>query len=210
MAYQVANDSIVQVILRGRMGAQECMNVMHFRPVDPPAGDIADGLNNLTEIVGILDPIGAGWSHLVSLYASDQFTMDYLQAQYIWPTRFSYARFAANTTGGTVVGDPAPPNVQAAVTLQGDGVGRHQRGGMRLAGLVASDVTSGLLDAGLVSKINDLVEFLIEPFTPTTSALEYEAVIFQREAPGASVPVTHFHTQSTSRVERRRTVGLGT
>lgn len=210
MPYQVPNDSIVQAILRGRQANQECMNVLHYRPADPPAGDIADGLGNLEEIRAILDINPGGWSDLLSQCCQEDFTIDYVQLQYIWPTRMSYYRVAAEVLAGIRVGPPAPPNVQASVTFQGDAVGRHNRGAMRIPGLLAEDVTEGRISASLAADLNTLGDFLLTPFTPPTSALEYELVIFQRLAPGASLPVTHKTVQTTSRVERRRTVGLGT
>lgn len=210
MAYQVGKDSIVQAILRGRMNDQETMNVIHFRPIDPPAGDIADGLANLIEIASIIDINPGGWSNLLSLATSDQFNISWVQLQYVWPTRFSYHRVTATNPAGTLVGDPAPPNVSAAITMQGDGVGRHQRSTMHIGGLRAEDVASGLVGIAVKSALADLAAFLIEPFAVTSSSLNYEMVIYQRSAPGASVPISHFTIQDTSRVERRRTVGLGT
>lgn len=209
MPYQVSNDSIVQAIMRGRVAGQETMNVIHLRPVDAPVGDIADGLANLVEIAGALDITGLGWSKLLGDCCQEDTTFDWLQLQYVWPTRFSYYRQVPDAPGGVKIGDAAPPNVSAVITYQGDAVGRHERGNQHIFGLLASDVTEGRIDATLATSMNALADFLVEPFTVVGSGLEYEMVIYQRAAPGASVPVTHHTVQTTSRVTRRRTVGLG-
>lgn len=209
MAYQVANDSIVQAIIRGTCDNQEWMNVIHLRPIDPPAGDIADGLANLVEIRAILDISPGGWSELLSACMHEDSIISYIQLQYIWPTRFAYDRAPAAEPSGSIVGTAAPSNVSASITFQGDAIGPHQIGRMAVGGLAADDVEGGLISATLQTNLAALGDFLREPFTVPTASLEYSMVIFQREAPGASAEITHQMIQTTTRVQRRRTVGLG-
>lgn len=210
MAYQVSNTSIVQLLIRGRYANQETMNVIHLFPVDPPAGDIADGLANLEQIIGTYDVNPGGWSDLLSKCCHENFTIDWIQAQYVWPTRMAYLRRVAEVTSGTLVGTEAPPNTSAVITYQGDGVGRHQRGNQHIGGLRAEDITEGRIALTLADDMRTLGEFLAEPTLPLDVGFAYEMCIFQRGAPAASAAVTHLTVQSTSRVERRRTVGLGT
>lgn len=210
MAYQVSNTSIVQMIIRGRYANQETMNVIHLSPVDPPAGDIADGLANLEQIISSFDITPGGWSDLLSKCCHENFSIDWIQAQYVWPTRMAYLRRATETTAGTLVGTEAPPNVSATITYQCDGVGRHQRGNQHIGGLRGEDVTEGRLALTLFDDLKTLADFLAEPTIALDVGFAYEMCIFQRAAPGASAFVTHNTVQTTSRVERRRTVGLGT
>lgn len=209
MAYAVPNSHIVQAVLSGRYHGQQWMNVVHFAPVAPPAGEIADGEANLDEIYAILDIADAGWTHLREAYTDNELKMDYIQLQYIYPTRFAYKRYDALVTEGNQVVVGAPPNVSGVITWQADTTGRDSRGSMHVLGIPASLLADGLIDDTIREPMAEEAAFLIEPFTPPTFNQEYEMILFHRAAPALSKTVTHFTVQRTSRVERRRTVGLG-
>jgi len=209
MPYSPANNSIIQAILKGRLNGQVWMNVIHFRPIDPPAGEITDGAAHLDEIATIIDDPGVGWSFLRAVYTSTTNNIDSLQLQYVWPDRYAYRRYDADTVVGTQAGDAAPQNVGAVYTLQSDEAGRSKVGSQHVCGLTAADVVGGMVDSVIAGHIDSEATYLLTPFTTIGEAFEYEMCIFHRAAPALSASVTHATVQPEVRVERRRTVGLG-
>jgi len=207
--YTPSNNSIVQATLYGVMNNQTWMNVIHFLPVDPPAGDIADGEDVLDEFAGLLDATGAGWSFLRAVYTSNQMSIDYLQLQFIWPQRYAYKRYDADTQVGTQAGDQAPQNVDGVITFQSDLTGPHSQGGIRIPGLVATDVANGFVDGVIRGHMDSEAAFLTAATTVTAAGFDYQLGIARKDNLALSEDVTHWTVQETARVQRRRTVGLG-
>jgi len=207
--YNPQNNSIIQAILMGTFHGQRWMNTIHLIPIDPPAGDIADGEANLDEIASILDDIADGWSFHRAVYTWEELTIDWLQLQYVWPSRNAYKRYAATNQVGTQAGDPTPPNVAAVYVLQSDNTGDSAQGTQHVCGLLATDVQDGVIPAIIRGHIETEADFLVTPFTVTGAGLDYELCIFRRGDPTFSDHVTHSTVMTSSRVLRRRTVGHG-
>lgn len=209
MAYGPPINSVIEMTLVGSLAGQHVQNTIHLMPIEPEAGDYVDGGIILNDLISQIDEAATGWSFLQAVFSTDQLTMQYIQAQFIWPTRYAYTRMPVTNLTGTQPGDPAPPNVSAALTLQSDFTNPWSKSCLKIFGLEADQVADGFVSNLVKSHINSLGAWLRGPWTPTGETVELGPVIYRPSAPGASELVTHETTQETSRVMRRRTVGLG-
>jgi len=207
--YTPSNNSIVQVTLFGVMNNQQWMNVIHFRPNDPPAGEIPDGEVNLDELVALIDVADDGWSAKRCVYTSEEMHISGIRAQYISPLRWAYKDYAPSEEVGTQPGDQAPQNIAAVGVFQCDETGDHAQGTIHIPGLTADDVADGFIGGIVKGHIASEIEMLLQTFTPAGSSLDYRRIIYNREAPTTSLYCTHGKVMEQARVMRRRTVGLG-
>jgi len=207
--YTPSNNSIVQVTLFGVMNNQQWMNVIHFRPNDPPAGEIPDGEVNLDELVALIDVADDGWSAKRCVYTSEEMHISGIRAQYISPLRWAYKDYAPSEEVGTQPGDQAPQNLAAVGVFQCDETGDLAQGTIHIPGLTADDVADGFIGGIVKGHIASEIEMLLQTFTPAGSSLDYRRIIYNREAPTTSLYCTHGKVMEQARVMRRRTVGLG-
>lgn len=200
-------NSIIEVAAIGTILGQTTMNVFHF------VVDIADSTPDRFVELGNL--LTEHFSANVATYGSTliaccpgNWTFSRATAQVIYPVRERRVQQSRALPGGRQPADQ--PNVQASVTYSTDLAGRNQIGGKRVC-MTPVDSELGFLNATLAGA---LTQFAIKSRTfismPVTGG-SYSPVIFHR-SPNATPRfqrITGSFIQNTTRVIRRRTVGLG-
>jgi hypothetical protein len=134
----------------------------------------------------------------------------FLTAQWIHPLRYGL-QFVLPAVTGTLTPPAATQNVGASISREGDLADRHNRGRVQIAGIPAADCNNGL-----ISNAQQILlaahAFLFKNRIPVTSGglvCTFAPCIFNRADPAASAPLTQAFVMGTTRVMRRRTVGVG-
>ena len=131
-----------------------------------------------------------------------------LSAQWITPVRHAYIIDPAGPVAGQQLGDVLPVNVQISLTLRGEDADRHNIGRKEMGGVIAAFLTGSNLNAVGRTPYEDFCETLTtEHIGPEGE--QYTHVIFNRQTPELSPEVFEAFPQTSSRVTRRRTVGVG-
>lgn len=206
MAIEVPIGGILEVTFEGLLAAQQVMVTHHYRVLE---ADIV----NLDDFVALeFGPWLEGNNNPFDAFVesiSDQVTNLAIYVQAIYPNRYRYVQYVTGISNGDLVGAVLPPNDGYAITKRGDQANRHNIGTMHVPGVRASDVTDGILSAGLVALANVLATALTLKVDGLAGATELEPVLWNVHSPEDCPVVTQAHVQPTSRVNRRRTVGVG-
>lgn len=131
--------------------------------------------------------------------------------QVIYPVRFSRQPMETTFDQGILEGTAMPPNVSAAITLRSDFAGRGEVATKHIGALPVLAVNNGLIVDDHRGFYAEIAQKLIEVITVESDATEIEfiPVIYKRSAPNESPVLKGYSIPVTSRVMRRRTVGLG-
>jgi len=199
----------IEVIMEGRSAGQATLNVFHYQITAAPIGGFdwngyADQLN-----VQFGNPGGFIEKYLAC--CSNEFTLRTLRVQAIRAVRYSYENFDKADEPGTVAEESLPPNDAIVITKRNDGTGRHSRGSFHMPGVPRTFVSNGdITAAGLAAYTAFAQEaFQVLQLTVLSGTVDLTPVIFNRSNPLTSQQWNQFIVQHTSRVQRRRTVGLG-
>lgn len=136
----------------------------------------------------------------------NDYTLLEIKTQVIAPTRAIYFTQAITNVGNG--GDQSVANDSAALTLRCDLAGRKFVGTKHIGPVPDGASVSGLLTVGYKADLSNLGDALVLPLTPLAPDAQYRPILFHR-ADLTSSPVTSFAIGDQSRVQRRRTVGLG-
>lgn len=218
MGYAVTANSVMQVTLRGTLFNQTVMNTFHYR-VDSGGGVLADGaaaLSQMNDALGIPDSFYDTYQRVLP----PQVVNIIADLQWIDPDRFVKRTFPVWPLG-TGAFTATTPNLSAVLELRGDIADKRSIGTKHIPGLGGVAVAGGLVQAALLA---DLEEFGQQARLPqTVGGRTMTPIVFGRAraaytdkfgvlhpAIGKSYrPITEFTVQTTARVMRRRTVGLG-
>lgn len=196
---------LANVLVVGRCYNQRIMLTLWYRcTIGSGTEGLGTTLNDLMTAVG-----PAGVSPVFDKYLEclqNDYESAYLQAQIIRPVRTSYRRQVVTLAGmggpGTVAND------SAGITLRSDEAGRGKQGVKHIGPIPDGVSVEGRLTNAYLVKLDDLAEQMLAPFIIPAKATRWEPVLNHR----ATGTVTKLTTQGlgfTSRVQRRRTVGLG-
>lgn len=202
MAYPVSDGAILEFTVKGVFEGQVCMTVLHYKLVESlglPDGDAAIAALNL-ELNDLTDFIGFYAACVHSDYLFSQ-----LVYQWIWPIRFHRQVKVPVPTSGVVTGTKLPPNVSAAISKFSDLASRHSRGSVHMPAVPGSFHSQGLITMSGQASYTDLAGHIV--LKRQTDSLV--PILFNRPNPAVSEVVTNARPETTSRVSRRRTVGLG-
>lgn len=207
MAYVVPNEAIMQATVEGRHENQQVLSVFTFKL--NASGGLADGqaaLNAFWIFFG-----GAG--NILEKYASClsvKCTGLKTRLQWIHPTRFAFLTKVSGTiTDGTVAGAAMPVNSAVAITKRGQNANRANIGTLHMPAVPASFVVDGALTGGAVTAYTALGDQLLQEITTATPAATYIPVMFHRTSPSVGARIVAHEVSRFARVQRRRTVGLG-
>jgi len=211
MARPVTDLAVLQVSIIGRYAGQRIMNVWHYWLVDPtPVG--LDGDAVVTALMAVLNPGGGG--DILRLYRTmSNEACDWLQVrcQWISPIRYSYTVFTNGTGPGEVVGQPLPANVAGVVTLRTTDPGPGGMGRKHFSGLTVTDVSGSIMTNDFLVNVSPILDRMGQFID--LAALSADAslvpIVYNKTDLAASNIWTAYTIQDTSRVMRRRTVGVG-
>lgn len=201
--------SILECAVVGNVNAQTVISVLHYAVGSPST--IGDPQDEQQDFIGAI--VGTGTNHFITEYldcCSNQYTLEYVRAQFVANTRF---RSTKETIGvaGTIGSDCNRQNTNGTITKQTQFAGRDQVGSIHMPGIPDNAVIHGYLSAGQAVKYGLLCDRLKLTVTGLLGGGTYYPVIWHRNITGPDNHdlVEQMFPQATSRVMRRRTVGLG-
>jgi hypothetical protein len=205
MAYPVPLSSVLEYVIRLTVDGQECMSVLHYQY--DSGSSIADGKAALTDFLNKMRVAG----ELNDKYRGcipDEVTDITYRAQWITPQRFRYTFLAVAPEAGLVAAPTMPSAVSVAITKQAEAANRHGQGTLHMPAVPQSFVTDSMVNGLGGLAYLDLCTKLILPIVLTGGQL-MNPVLFRRDDPVLSETIITAFPQATTRVNRRRTVGLG-
>lgn len=218
MSYAIAGNSVCQLTLRSTLFGQEVMNTFHFR-LDLAGGALPDGaafLSDFNDMLAVADTFYD--TYMLTLPVQCQNI--YADLQWIDPDRLMMRSFVVGPQGATVH-VPTTANLASALELRGDIADKRSIGTKHIPGLGGVAVAAGIVQAALIA---ELANFGIQATLPVgIGGRTMTPIIFGRARAqytdkhgvvhppiGKSYrPITAFRVQTTARVMRRRTVGVG-
>lgn len=207
MATPVSANTVWLCTLRGTLHGQTILNTHHL--VYNGSGTIPDyealanqflsnQVTNNTQF----------WFQFAGCVSTD-FIANEMTMQPIYPNRYNAATLSMAGSTGFLSGEALPPNVSATITKRSVNATRWGRGSNHLAGVRLQDTSGGRWDAGQLVLLDGYADFISGQWAAGGSFLNFRPVLWNRTNPGRITDVTSASAQPTTRVERRRTVGLG-
>jgi hypothetical protein len=207
MPYVVTSNSILQVVIKGRHEFQDVMSVFNYRYTD--AATITDG-------AAMLDLFWTRWSAVGGMlddwHACVTQKLNALETrlQWITPTRFAYAvKTDPAYAEGQVAGDAYPVNTSVAITKRTQNAGRMNIGTLHMPGVPLDSVLNGGITAFGVAKYASLIEEMLKEIVTFGTVAHFSPVLYHKTSPSISPIIVNASLQPFARIERRRTVGLG-
>jgi len=205
MAVDLHVNDIVLVTFEGKLDGQQILSGFHYR-VSQTDGSFPM-FEELDEFIGrIRAP-----NKLFQLYQNiitDNLVDLQVYAQVIYPIRYRYTNAGEDTQTGAQDSICYPANVQASITRAAERAGRRYVSHLALPSIPIGAVENSLLTAGFLEDMNLLaVEMTKSVVLPTGAVLD--PVIFHPKFDPVYSNIMLAFPQPTSRVMRRRTVGLG-
>ena len=200
--------SIVSQEARGQMNGQLIMLTLHWR-IETNYGAPWDQIPTFNAWQTINEAFG-GITGVYAASTSTALTGIFWPFQVIKPVRYLSFLYTTVNDHGTVGGAAMPPNVAHGLTMRSDLAGKKNRGTKHIGAVPASFTLNGLLTAAGRAALNGLRDVLQSPIDIFGDASVIATpVVFQRRNYAASQVITGGDPQPTTRVQRRRTVGLG-
>jgi len=203
--------TVIQINIDGRHDAQQLLLTTTWAiisdawPGDPDMDETFDAIHSFMD----------GIDNLFAAYAgclSEDVTSLKTTFQAIYPTRYSYRTYSFQAGAGEVAEPSFPPNVAHAVTLRADDAGPGNRGTKHIGGVPLTFSEAGLVTTAGLTALSGLAEMLKLKQGFEVGAFnnfELQPLIAHRANISLSPYATSYTIGSATRVERRRTVGLG-
>lgn len=205
----IPDNARVSLTLVGSMNAQEILLTHVYEVASTFGAGTWDMIPNFNEFIGGIVAVG-GLANVYLDVMSDEFSLNRIDLQVIYPTRYVKVSFADGSGPGTVVQNAEPPNVAHAILLRTDLAGRDQRATKHIGGVPSTFTNNGRMTAAAIAAYEILADQLVQRYTVAgTGDTLWWPIIYHRDNPGATDYITSRTLQNTTRVERRRTVGLG-
>jgi len=216
--YSVSGDSVCQVTFRGTLFGQTVMNTFHYR-LDAAGGVLGTAGAFLDDFNGALDVAGGFYTKYVDCLPP-QLSAISADLQWIDRDRFVKRTFSV-AAAGTFVHTPTTANLSACIELRANIADRRSIGTKHIPGLGGNAVAAGLLTGGLTAQLE---AFVAECCLDVAAAgRTMRPIVFGRARLGYTdrhgvvhppIPTSYREivsgtVQTTARVLRRRTVGLG-
>ena len=206
MAWQLAQNDIVEITVFGSCFGQNILNTFHYKNTGPSEQNGSAALADL--LTKIIAP--TGWkSQFLSAHVGSYFC-DQFRAQVIYPTRRPF-EFQGLSQVGTRAGSATTTNTAAVITFYQKNVAKKGRiGSFHISPVATEDCGSGQLLQAYQTVLNTLGNAMLQTFPMGTAAIA-EPTLWSRAPNTANNPlkIEAMHVQTTVRTMHRRTVGLG-
>jgi len=189
------------------LAGQQIVNVLHYQvTADPTLSASAQALIN--QFAGQVFPAFAAATH-------DEYKFVLYRCTRIQPAGpatviqdFAPGTFGTRSAAGNIA---LPPNVSASCVKRTNLAGRWARGRIQIAGALATDVTLGEWENAYLALLDTLTDALETALS--NGVEEWVPIIYSQQKAGVPVitktPVTLITAQPQVRVQRSRTVGVG-
>jgi len=201
------NNDIVLITWRGACFGQQILLTHHYKILGDynAATSIAQDLDNITQNI---HPLGA--NDVTTPYLAclpPQYGLIEIRAQRIKATRSAY-RAEGNAFPGTHASPATVANDAACVTLRTDLAGRSQVSNKHIGPIPDAVSAAGVLTPAYKVLLASLGSKLVTAFAPVGSGSVVTPVVYNRVLNTSDV-LNNYIVGEQSRVQRRRTVGLG-
>lgn len=200
--------TILEVTYRGTILGQTFMSVFHtyvFGQSTTP-----NDFTELSNILGYYTDAGVGSVRPAYSAATTQAAvLTSASIQAVAPTRMRRVTQPLNSIPG-LRADTQVPNVQASLSFKTNFARRRDRGGMRLPAS-PDDAATGVWIGNYTTSLQALADLLIVSLIEPGGDGLYQPCIYHRDLqpPANRTDITAVIVEPTTRVIRRRTVGLG-
>lgn len=202
MPYPVADGSILEVTIQGRHNDQTVLSLFHYRLVGSlglPDGEAAiDAFDLEFQAVG-------GIADQYLSCCSNEYLGTRIHYQWIYNIRYHKKDFANRNGDGKVAVPAHPQNVGSAITKFNNIAGRHSRGTLHMPAVPQTFTTAGRLNG--VGSLTYLT--LASQLQTVLVTGTMEPVLLNKANPALSKVIDGATVEETTRINRRRTVGVG-
>lgn len=184
---------------------QRILTVLHYRWLG------LDILDAESEYQNLLDKL-QGVNGLFTLIPACQGSgVAYLEqrAQCIYPTRRVYISQYNLYNGARTITAPLPVNDNSVVTKRCATVGRGRSGSIHITGLDAGDSVNGMITSTYRALVQPVADHVTDYLPDVGLIANWEPVTWSRHLPASPSIVIDGLIEDTTRVMRRRTVGVG-
>jgi len=206
MAIPLSVGDVVEVTFEGRLAGQQVMVLSHYRVREGEHADFADWFTN-TFSAFLQAPAGL-YAEFVDNISTDV-TNIRIYGQIIHPQRRRYIQVVPTEPAGLIISPALPPNDAAAIVKQGELARRDNIGVMHVPGIPVINVEAGLLTPGYQADLQEMADAMSVVYNPGGAEPILDPVLFRRDDPSSGAVIVSAYVGETSRVIRRRTVGLG-
>jgi len=199
---------IVAVSFMGTINAQRTVSTLHFRAADASGTATATLMQNLITLVRAG---GGGGNTLETTFlncCAQNFTLDSIRAQKISTVRAKFEQQLRAVPGNVAV-DCDITNVSGVITKQGALANRHNIGSMHMPAVPNGYASAGDCSGTYLTLLNAWAAKFTDVQTVAADTVNYFPVIFNKTIPADSAFISSAFPQTSLRVMRRRTVGLG-
>jgi len=200
---------IVEVTLLGKCFEQDIQNKFHYA-VTEVSGAPQSSLTSFTALDADLIA-GGGLLNLMLLLAPEDYHLTGVRYQVISPVRqVSYP--IVHTQDGLNTCNTAMCNIAFAITKRGDLAGRRNISTTHVIGTSDPSLAQfGKITPAALALAENIAAFMDNAVEFTVGGVDYtlNPVIFHPTDPLNPTPITSCIVQPTTRVMRRRTVGIG-
>ena len=205
MAVDLGANDVVLVTIEGKLDGQQTISTFYYKTRGVTAA--TPMFTALTDFITKLR--GAG--KLMEQYlvcVSEQMVDIQMYAQVVYPIRYRYTDGGFPLVTGQYETLSLPANVQASITRAAERAGRKYVGHLSLPGIPIEAVENSEITADYLLKMDTLAEKVLQTIV-LADGTEMVPCLFNKVNDPVWVPITFAFPQTTSRVIRRRTVGLG-
>lgn len=203
-----AVNDIVEVSYRGQCEGQLILNIWHYQVSGSTSqsSDIADN-TTLAQFLRAQTQEFQITKEYLDLHPIN-YTLDFVRAQKIWPTRSRYGQSFSGLAGfwPTVSNNT---NTAATITKQGTGGNRWSTGSIHIGPIAQDGHDRGNLTDPIMAAMDSFAQAYRLTFTTPANNITYRPVIYNPGRTPNFELVLALLYQPEVRTMRRRTLGLG-
>lgn len=204
----IGNNDIAQVTMIGKHAGQYVLSVFHYQYEGPAVG--AD------QYQAVLAALSNDFYQRVWLAAggmrscvAPQYYLQRIRTQIVHTIRGYYVDQMVDSIGNAA-GEPAlPPNDSVCVSIFGEKVGRGRTGSKHFPAVPADWILSGTIDPDRIGTYVSAAQKFQLVLLGADPAQNFRPVIWNPRMPLERNRVRGIRVEETSRIMRRRTVGVG-
>lgn len=202
----VAPDDVLRATLRGDcFGQQILLDLTYVCSV----GSVAPVNDVLDEFLSLLGPGAATIQANYLDCLPPSYTMRERRAQMVTPVRTAYRSVFTNVANVGTAGAATTANDATAITRRTNSAGRSQVSTLKIGPMPDGSSVGGAVTAGYIGVLGTLAfSTLLTQILPVTGA-QFVPCIVNRNNQVLGRLLTSFRVGQYSRVNRRRTVGIG-
>jgi len=205
----IAANDIVQVVIESQVQNQTILNVLHYKAeTNFSPKTYFEALDELCQKLS--DNVVPSLVKAMLNAMAGNCEVRNIRAQRVAPVRSVYVNTSIGQPG-VLTPTNTLSNVGGTITKQTDLAGRGRTGSFHMAGLPAADFAAGSLTVAAVGRLIDIGEFIQSNILNVGGAIIWRPGTYSPNAAAGSQfhELVNVFPQTTARVMRRRTLGVG-